>query len=56
MKYIIHDTGNIVANLNNPGDKQMRCRFHLMNPGSGIGKEESSFSDQEGKDLNSHWK
>jgi len=29
-------SGKVVANLQNPNGKQMRCRFHLANPMSGM--------------------
>ncbi len=36
MQYITQYSGKVVANLSNPGGKQMRCRFYLMDPASGM--------------------
>ena len=36
MQFITQYSGKVMANLSNPGGKQMRCRFYLMEPASGM--------------------
>jgi hypothetical protein len=35
-RFITHYTGKVVATLAAPGDQRMRCRFHLVQPASGM--------------------